>query len=164
MKNRTTWTLADAQAAAKRIQASRAAPPKRETTAHLVVTLPRLLPGLNGSNGLMRQHYREAAKVKDDLLAWVKQQRYPTFGDLRVVVVCTRHYCGNAMDWENAASSVKHLMDALVKAGVIKDDSPKIIETMSHQQLRCGSKKEQKMTIEITSCSLLAETAALNLF
>lgn len=163
MKSRTTWTLADAQAAAQRIREARAAP-KRETTAHLVVTFPRLLPGLNGSNGLMRQHYREAAKVKDDLLAWVKQQRYPTFGDSRVVAVCTRHYCGNAMDWENAASSVKHLMDALVKAGVIKDDSPKIIEEMSFRQARCASKKVQKMTVEITSCSLLAEKAALNPF
>lgn len=163
MKSRTTWTLADAQAAAQRIQAGRAAP-KRETTAHLVVTLPRLLPGLNGSNGLMRQHYREAAKVKDDLLAWVKRQRYPTFGDSRVVVVCTRHYCGTAMDFDNCAASVKYPMDALVKAGVIADDGPKTIETMAFRQVRCGSRKEQKMTIEITSCSLVAETSALNLF
>lgn len=164
MKSRTTWTLADAQAAARRIQASRAAPPKRETTAHLVVTLPRLLPGLNGSNGLMRQHYREAAKVKDDLLAWAKQRRFPTFGEARVVVVCTRHYCGNAMDFDNAASSFKHLLDALVKAGVIADDGPKTIEAMTFRQVRCSTRKEQKMTIEITSCSLVAETAALNLF
>lgn len=159
----SNWTMADAQAAARRIQAGRTAP-KRETATHLVVTLPRLLPGLNGSKGLMRQHFRKAAEVKDELLAWVKQQRYPTFGDSRVVVVCTRHFCGNAMDWENAASSVKHLMDALVKAGVIKDDCPKIIEEMSFKQVRCASKKEQKMTVEISACSLLAETLALKIF
>lgn len=164
MKNKTTWTSADAQAVARRIQASRTAPPKREPTAHLVVTLPRLLPGLNGSNGLMRQHYREAAKVKDELLAWVKQQRFPTFGDSRVVVTCTRHYCGNAMDFDNAASSFKHLLDALVKAGVIADDGPKTIEAMTFRQVRCEGRKAQKMTVEVTSCSLMADTAALNLF
>lgn len=152
--SKKTWTLADARAIAKRIQESRAAVPRRETAAHLIVTLPKLLPGLNGSNGLIRQHYRAATKMKDELLAWAKQQRFPTFGTARVTVVCTRHYCGNPMDFDNAAASFKHLMDALVKAGVIEDDGLKTIDAMTFRQVPCGSRKEQKMTVEIKTCTI----------
>ncbi len=163
MKNRATWTLADAQAAALRIRASRTAT-KRETTDHLVVTLPRLLPGMNGKDGLIRQHFRNATRVKEELLVWAKGLRLPTFGESRVTVVCARHYCGNPMDFDNAASSFKHLLDALVKAGVIKDDGPKTIEAMTFRQVGCRSKKEQCMTVEIKSLSLVAEETALQLF
>ena len=151
MKN-GTWTLADAKSAAARIQASRGESPakQREPLAFLAVTLPRLLPGLNGSDGLIRQHYRKAAAEKDKLLAWAKSQRFGTFGDARVSVVCTRHYCGNPMDFDNAAASFKHLMDVIVRAGVIQDDGPKTIEAMTFRQVRCKSKKEQKMTVEIS--------------
>jgi hypothetical protein len=160
---KANWTSADAKAAARRIQASRTAA-KRDTANHLVVTLPRLLPGLNGKNGLIRQNFRAAGKVKDELLEWAKGQRLPTFGDERVTVVCTRHYCGSPMDFDNAAASFKYLLDALVKAGVIKDDGPKIIEAMTFRQVRCRTKKEHRMTVEIKSCLLVANETALQLF
>lgn len=152
-----------AKAASARIQQGRAAP-KRETLTRLTVTLPRLLPGLNGKDGLMRQHFRAATSAKDELLAWAKSQRLGTFGAARVTVICTRHYCGNPMDFDNAAASFKHLLDALVKAGVIADDGPRIIDAMTFRQVRCATKKAQHMTVEITSCSLLAEETANKLF
>lgn len=152
-----------AQAVSARIRQGRAAQ-KRETLTSLTVSLPRLLPGLNGKDGLMRQHFRAATAAKGELLAWVKSQRFGTFGPARVTVVCTRHYCGNPMDYDNAAASFKHLLDALVKAGVIADDGPRIIDAMTFRQVRCTTKKVQHMTVEITSCSLLAEETANKLF
>lgn len=37
---------------------------------------------------------------------------------------------GALMDWDNLASTSKLFMDALVKCGVIEDDSPKFIPEM----------------------------------
>lgn len=90
-----------------------------------VFELPIALPGLNGSKGLMRQHWTSAAKMKEWLLHKVLE------ADLwchkgQVKITYTR-VAKKKMDWDNCMSSFKHVCDALVKAGVIEDDSPKLI-------------------------------------
>lgn len=115
----------------------------------LVLSIPRLLPGLNGKDGLIRQHYHNAAKVKAQLLAQVKAKKSGTFGNARVRVICTRFYCGAAMDFDNAAASFKHLMDAIVKAGIIADDGPEIIDEWTVRQIRVEKRNLQKMQVEI---------------
>jgi len=117
---------------------------------NLTIDLPRLLPGLNGKDGLIRQHYRQATKVKDELLSEVKS-RYKgiSFGSQRVGVVCTRYYCGTPMDFDNASSSFKHLMDAIVKAGLIADDGPGTIDSWTVRQVRVGKRVDQKMEVKI---------------
>lgn len=147
------WTVSDVKAAVERLGITRpAAQPKRETVEHLTVTINRLLPGMNGANGLIRQNFRAAGKVKDEVLAEVKSGRYGTFGSGRVKVVCIRYYCGHPMDFDNAASSFKHFMDAIVKAGIIADDGPKVIEEWTIRQVKAESRKAQKMEVYITKC------------
>ena len=156
------WTSEDAKKAAERIRAGRAViQPERLT--HITITLDRLLPGLNGSNGLIRQHYRKATAVKDELLEWMKSQRIGTFGKARVAIVCTRHYCGLPMDSDNLAASFKYPMDAVVKAGIIADDGPKCAAPVIYCQKKCPSRKMQKMTIEITSSPERAKQMLLDL-
>ena len=88
--------------------------------------LPIALPGLNGDKGLIRQHWTSAAKMKYWLLHKVLEAELRCH-DGQVKITYTRR-AKKMMDWfENLPSTGKHLMDALVKAGVIKDDSPKII-------------------------------------
>ena len=146
------WTPADVKAAVARLGLTKPAaakPPPRETVESLTVALPRLLAGLNGKDGLIRQHHHQATKQKDEILAYVKSMRHGTFGKARVKVICTRHYCGTPMDFDNAAASFKYLLDAIVKAGIIADDGPKTIEEWTVRQVRAASRKEQKMEIQI---------------
>ena len=87
--------------------------------------LPIALPGLNGSKGLIRQHWTNARKMKDWLLQQVLEAELRCHkGQVRITYT---RVSKKKMDWDNCMSSAKHGLDALVKAGVIKDDSPKII-------------------------------------
>ena len=90
-----------------------------------VFELPIALPGLNGSKGLIRQHWTSAAKMKGWLLDQVLAAELRCHdGQVRILYSRTsKKLC----DWDNCMSSAKFLLDALVKAGVIKDDSPKFI-------------------------------------
>jgi len=146
-----TWTAKDLKCALARIAQKGQHPemPPRQTVDSVTVSIPFLLPGLNGKDGLIRQHYHNAAKVKAQLLAQVKAKKSGTFGDARVKVICTRFYCGAAMDFDNAAASFKHFMDAIVKAGIIADDGPDIIDEWTVRQIRVEKRNLQKMQVEI---------------
>ena len=87
--------------------------------------LPIALPGLNGDKGLIRQHWTSAKKMKDWLLHKVLEAELRCH-DGQVRITYTRR-AKKKMDWDNCMSSFKHVCDALVKAGVIKDDSIKFI-------------------------------------
>ena len=132
------------QAVLKRMEA------ETPTTGRAVISIDRLLPGLNGKDGLIRQNHFKATKVKASLLQLVKAGRYATFGSARVKIICTRYYCGTAMDFDNASASFKYLVDAIVKAGIIYDDSPKTIEEWTVRQVKVESRKLQKMEVEIS--------------
>ncbi len=83
------------------------------------------LPGLNGSKGLIRQHWTNAAKMKDWLLHKVLEAELRCHeGQVRITY--TRR-SKKTMDWDNCMSSLKHILDSLKKAGVIRDDSLKFI-------------------------------------
>ncbi len=113
-----------------------------------IIELPYLTAGLNGDKGLIREHYRAAKKTKEKLIYEVRSQTSNKHKG-RVSVVYTRFYCGQSMDWDNAAASFKHIGDALVMAGVIEDDKPDIIISFTPIQTRVKTRKEVKTIIEI---------------
>jgi hypothetical protein len=120
-----------------------------QTIIRALISIDRLLPGLNGNDGLIRQSHFKATKVKAALLELVRAGQHGTFGESRVKIICTRYYCGTAMDFDNASASFKYLVDAIVKAGIIYDDSPKTIEEWTVRQVSVKSRKLQKMEVEI---------------
>ncbi len=111
------------------------------------IHIPYLTPGLNGSDGLMRQHFRQAAKLKERLTWEVRQQRRGPTITQPVRVTYTR-YAAVLMDWDNACASFKHIGDALTAAGVLSDDSPKIIAEFLPRQVKC-KRAEQRTEILI---------------
>lgn len=119
------------------------------TVSRAVISIDKLLPGLNGNDGLIRQSHFKATKVKAALLEDVKSGNHGTFGRARVKIICTRYYCGTAMDFDNASASFKYLVDSIVKAGIIYDDGPKTIEEWTVKQVSVKSRKFQKMEVEI---------------
>lgn len=110
-----------------------------------------LTPGLNGPDGLIRQHWAKAAKKKKEykLLALSQRPRGWVKISHPIKVVFTR-FEARVLDRDNALASIKHLLDSLEKAGIIENDGPKIVAEIVVKQVKVN-KKETKSTIEIYS-------------
>ena len=106
------------------------------------------VPGLNGSEGLIREHFMNAKKRKDKYLILFLQQNQPKIKG-KVKITYTR-FTTRLMDWDNHCASFKHLGDALVKLGTIEDDNPKIVVIFDPKQVKVKTKKEEVIIIEIT--------------
>lgn len=112
------------------------------------IVINEVVPGLNGDNGLIREHYKAAKRRKDRYLIMIMEQtRNRHKGMVNISLV--RHSV-TLMDWDNMCASFKHLGDALVKAKVIKDDKPSIIKSFFPVQWRCEKRKNQMTIINIT--------------
>ena len=109
--------------------------------------LKEVVPGLNGKNGLIRQHFHQAKQTRERFrLIFMSQTKNRHPGS-----VCV-HYIGykcRFMDWDNFSASFKHIGDALVKAKIITDDNPKIIQQFNVQQIKVSKLSEQKTVIII---------------
>lgn len=107
-------------------------------------TLPYLTPGLNGKDGLIRQHFHSAGKAKDKIAGDIRSQRpanlRPIADPVRVTYI---RYASHLMDWDNACSSFKHIGDALQTAGVLSDDSPQVIVEFVPVQVKCKMKERR---------------------
>jgi len=110
------------------------------------IRLTGLTPGLNGSKGLMREHWAKKMKIKAGYVARLHALKItPIHGPVKLIYI--RH-TSSFMDWDNTCASFKRLGDALVKAGIIKDDSPKIITEFIPKQIKC-KRKDQHTEIVI---------------
>lgn len=111
-----------------------------------IIYLPYLTAGLNGKDGLIRQHFHAAKKVKDKILFDILSQK-PEKRKMAKCQILYVRYCKRYSDWDNAYASFKHIGDALKKAGIILDDSPNCVAELICRQ-RKG--KEQRTEIYIT--------------
>ena len=117
----------------------------------LTIDLPGLLP--SGLNVLLRQHWtkrgREKKNVAEHVFAALVGKTgtgWPLTGPLRLTY--TRLTC-RWMDYDNAASSAKHVLDALVNQGVLEDDSPKVIAEFVVKQKKVPHLADQGTLVEI---------------
>lgn len=112
-----------------------------------VIVLREIIPGLNGKDGLIREHFQNAKKRKTRYGILIRSQtrnRHP--GPVRITFT---RYTQTLMDWDNMCASFKHLGDALVNARVIQDDKPGIIKKFYPKQVRVAHRIDQKSIIEI---------------
>lgn len=111
------------------------------------IVINELIPGLNGSDGLMQEHYRNAIKRKERYTWLVKEQtKNKHLGAVRIEYI---GYKSSLMDWDNFSASFKHLGDSLVECGVITDDKPEIVQIFQPKQIKC-KRIEQRVEIVIT--------------
>lgn len=118
-----------------------------EPVGHVRLVLPGWLPaGLNGPDGLIRRHWRRRRSDKEAIKLRVLASNSATFDLHPVRIPCRvtwiRRYCGNPMDYVNAAASYKHLEDCIVELGILPDDSPKEIAEFVVRQERVASRDE----------------------
>jgi len=100
-----------------------------------VIIIKGLIAGLNGKDGLMREHFRSGIRKKEKYQKLIKEQTSNRHkGKVSITYI---GYKSVLMDWDNFAASFKYLGDSLVKTGVIVDDNPKIVRPFIIQQIKC---------------------------
>lgn len=93
-------------------------------------------PGLNSSRGLLRRHWTKRSNDRDSLLLLLRAPGpLPSVGGpARVRYV--RTYARGPLDPDNLAASAKPILDALVRLGVLVDDSPAYLDLVPEQEPR----------------------------
>ncbi len=110
------------------------------------VTIKGVIPGLNGKQGLIREHFRNAKKRRDLYKVLIRAQTNNRHKGK--VIIRYIGYKTILMDWDNFAASFKHIGDALVSNKVIKDDKPAVVIQFLPEQIKC-KRVEQKVVIII---------------
>ena len=67
----------------------------------------------------------------------------------QVNIQYTVHYCGKPIDADNFLMGMKAAQDAIVSAGIIKDDSPQYINSISVEYVRVKHRDETKVVMAI---------------
>lgn len=105
------------------------------------------IPGLNGSDGLIREHFHLAKKRKTRYAyTMISQTRNRHKGPVKITYT---RYGIKLMDWDNMCASFKHLGDALVLSGIITDDNASLVKKFYPHQVKIRHRKDQKVVIEI---------------
>jgi hypothetical protein len=112
------------------------------------ITLPFTMPGLNGDDGLMRQHWSEIEKTKTIIKAYLMKECPNTKFSGKVSITYTR-YAFQLMDWDNHCASFKHIGDCLVDFGILVDDKPDVIINFIPKQVKVKRSEQFYTTILI---------------
>jgi len=114
------------------------------------ITVHELAPGLNGSNGLIRMHFRSYGKVKDRWQLLLREAA----GTRRAPDPCHihmhRYYCGQPMDIDNLYSTCKIPLDAMRAVKIIREDDPSVVSSITMTQSKVAKRTEQRTVITIT--------------
>lgn len=108
------------------------------------IIVEELAPSLNK---WQRMHWGKRSKIKEQWQWLIKEQK-PHMHDRPVSITYTR-VSTQPMDLDNTAASFKPIGDALVKCGVIEDDSPDIVQELTVQWQKSDTQKDQHSIIEI---------------
>lgn len=115
------------------------------------IEIPELPAGLNGAKGLLRMHWSARERLQrrwDHWVSWaVSCASAPPQPPLRLVYV--RRYARQPMDLDNAASSLKQPLDALVRSGALPDDGPEVVIELVTRQEKVGKVADQGIRIEL---------------
>jgi len=109
--------------------------------------IPGRLPGLNEIVAAAKSHFGAYAKMKHEhttAIAWIAK-KLPTYK--RVALVITWYEPDRRRDPDNIMAGQKFILDGLVMAGVIPDDSQKHIQGIVHRF--DTDKKNPRVEVEI---------------
>jgi Holliday junction resolvase RusA-like endonuclease len=107
----------------------------------IINELPPLL------NVWQRMHWAKRSKVKEAWI-WLLKQQKPKIHSESVRIIFTRVSTQMA-DFDNIGGSFKAIGDALTKCGVIQDDNPEIVKTLTLRWEKSNTLKDQHVKIEI---------------
>lgn len=106
-----------------------------------------VLPHLSLShNVLLRMHYRQRAKHRDELCMWVrlavlKAKTWPRETPAGKMQVRVDRFGPRLLDYDNFVGGCKPLLDALVLERVIRNDNPAYVEATYRQTCVTGQSR-----------------------
>ena len=110
--------------------------------------IPGRLPGLNEIIAAAKSHFGAYAKMKHEhttAIAWLAK-KLPTYK--RVALVITWYEPDQRRDPDNTMAGQKFILDGLVRAGTITNDSRRYIQSITH---RFGVDRENpRVEVKIT--------------
>lgn len=110
----------------------------------LIFRRPDYPPSLNGNDGLLRLHWSKRKKVLEKFMWMIRGMRQDRLRNPCTLVI-TNYYARVPMDWDNLAGRLKIVGDALVKLKLIKDDSPKFIESCQLSQIKVDKLDKEQL-------------------
>ena len=106
------------------------------------ITLAGLIPGLNGRNGLMSEHWTNRLKRKKAMMWRLTALNPPKFKD--IVSISFKSFVSQLSDTEdNLPSKRKVLYDCFSTLGIISGDSPEFIKSIPPEQFKCRRKNQR---------------------
>lgn len=97
-------------------------------------------PSLNQAIAAAKKHWASYAKMKKDETDFVvnviklyddpKRKRVPMFDHIDLELYFHEKQKGRLRDWDNIVWAQKFILDGMVAAGIIKDDSPLYINSV----------------------------------
>jgi hypothetical protein len=124
---------------------------KSSKNMNLEITINELVPGMNGDNGLIREHWAKRKKRKDRYMWMI---RYKVKAGIKFdgpVRIEYERFTNKLMDWDNHCASFKLIGDALVELGIIEDDSPLVIKEFVPLQSKVGKRGECRVVIRLSA-------------
>lgn len=116
---------------------------------YVKITLAGLIPGLNGKNGLMSEHWSKRIKRKKAMMIRLNILKPPKFKG--IVEISFKTHVSKLSDTEdNLPAKRKVLYDCLVTLGIIEGDSPFILKSTPPEQVK-SRRKDQRVEITIKS-------------
>lgn len=94
-----------------------------------------------------RRSSRGNAKLEQDIQSDILAKK----GLKKITTPCRvvfYHYRKNLLDYDNLYT--KSILDAVVRLGILEDDSPKYIQEISHKQIKSKEEKTLILIEEIT--------------
>ena len=110
------------------------------------IIIKGVVPMLNGKDGMLRGHWSKRKKLKDQYYYEILSQKPDKFEGK--VKICLTRYGMSVPDPDNVGASGKLILDALVMAKVIQDDSMDIVTDYTVKFCKC-KRKEQRTEVSI---------------
>jgi Holliday junction resolvase RusA-like endonuclease len=117
------------------------------------IVIPGRLPGLNEMIDAAKKgkgKYQPYAQMKEtytDMVAWLAKKLPQKYGPIRLVI--TWYEPDRKRDPDNIAAAEKFILDGLVKAGTILNDTQKYIKSIHHEFE--NSKDNARIEVELTT-------------
>ncbi len=116
-------------------------------TSVLHYKVQELAPGLNK---MLRMHYLDRGRIRDRWTTELLDQR--NGGPIRLKrcsVLIRRYYARNPLDLDNLYAASKIPLDALMRAGIIHDDSLEVVMDLTVHQFKVDHVKDERTEIDI---------------
>jgi Holliday junction resolvase RusA-like endonuclease len=114
------------------------------------LTINEKVPSNNGTNGLLRMHWRERKKIKVRYF-WLFRAQTQNKHTGRVKIHIQHYYRLKPIaDYDNLVSTCKLLFDALKDAAVIVDDNQLVTGIPTFEQIRVKNLKDVKTVITVS--------------